>query len=176
MQAYSCLSDGVKRRDFNLKRWKSFCIECNRIPYRTNKSPTSKHKTRKPAANWSKSFNVLTSLRDIKERFKEEARVIESCLSRQESPVMRSADDFLRSNTLGRTGKESPVFNPADYIFQGYPHLRNRIYDNKPENWWQLQRDDTQRYEQRRGVYNSPIFEKKSDNGMFKSKSTCVRS
>ncbi|KAK1570977.1 hypothetical protein Q3G72_010071 [Acer saccharum] len=73
-EAYTCLSDSAKRRAFNLKRWKDFCIECNKIPYTNCKlspiQPThsSKHKAWKPA-NWpSKSYKFLRNLRDIKER------------------------------------------------------------------------------------------------------------
>ncbi|KAL5785138.1 hypothetical protein ACOSQ2_007530 [Xanthoceras sorbifolium] len=184
-EAYTCLSDSAKRRAFNLKRWKNFCIECNKIPYTNCKSPIhphpSKHKAWKPV-NWSRSYKFLRSLRDIKERFKEEARVIENCLSantassRQESSLVNpSPMNLFRSNTLSRTRKESPIFDPSDYIFQGYPHLRNRIY-KKPENCWYLHRENTQKCEQGIGMYGSPIFENRSEKGMYKSKSTCVRS
>ncbi|KAK0581071.1 hypothetical protein LWI29_009633 [Acer saccharum] len=149
-----CLSDSATRRAFNLKRWKVFCIECNKIPYTNCKlspiQPThsSKHKAWKPV-NWpSNSYKFLRNLRDIKERFKEEARVIENCLSsttttttassRQEPSLMNPSENLFRSNTLSKTRKESPIFDPSDYIFQGYPHLRNRI-NGKPEDCWYLE-------------------------------------
>ncbi|TXG71663.1 hypothetical protein EZV62_000242 [Acer yangbiense] len=190
-EAYTCLSDSAKRRAFNLKRWKDFCIECNKIPYTNCKlspiQPThsSKHKAWKPA-NWpSKSYKFLRNLRDIKERFKEEARVIEHCLSstttttassRQEPSLVHPSENLFRSNTLDRIRKESPIFDPSDYIFQGYPHLRNRI-NGKPDDCWYFHKENTQKCKQGRGMPDTPIFENRTDKGrMFKSKSTCVRS
>ncbi|TXG60660.1 hypothetical protein EZV62_015233 [Acer yangbiense] len=185
----------VLRRAFNMKRWKDFCIECNKIPYTNCKlspiQPThsSKHKAWKPA-NWpSKSYKFLRNLRDIKERFKEEARVIENCLSsstttttttiassRQEPSLVNPSENLFRSNTLSKTRKESPIFDPSDYIFQGYPHLRNPI-NGKPKDCWYFHKENTQKCKQGRGMSDSPIFENRTYKGrMFKSKSTCVRS
>ncbi|KAJ0035557.1 hypothetical protein Pint_24443 [Pistacia integerrima] len=176
-EAYTCLSDNAKRRAFNLERWKRFCIECNRIPYTSCKS-SPKDKDWKPA-NFSRSYKILRNLRNIKERFREEAKVIENCLSAnattsgKESPFFSSTENLLQSQH--RTPKESPIFNPSDYCFQGYPHLRNRIY-MKPDDFWYFHRESTHKYGKGREVHDSPIFENRSEREMYKSKSTCVRS
>lgn len=163
-----------------MERWKKFCIQCNKIPYTSCKSTVnshaSKHKPWNPA-NWSRSSKILRNLKDIKERFKEEAKVIENCLStnaasRKESLVNPSSNLFQNH---GRTKKESPIFDPSDYLFQGYPHLRNRMSE-KPDNFWYFNRETMHLYDQARGIYDSPIFESRPERRMFKSKSTCVRS
>ncbi|KAL9410239.1 hypothetical protein AB3S75_044076 [Citrus x aurantiifolia] len=180
-EAYTCLSDTAKRRAFNLERWKKFCIECNRIPYTSCKSPVnsraSKYKAWNPAA-WSRSYKILRNLRDIKERFKEEAKVIENCLSaaasRKESLLVNPSSNLFQSRH--RTQKETPVFDPSDYLFQGYPHLRNRMFI-KPQSFWYFPRENMEKCDEASGMcYDSPIFESRPQRGMFKSKSTCIRS
>lgn len=167
MQAYTCVSNGARRRAFDLERRKNSCFECNRIPYTTCSTPRKSN-----ASKTSRCKNLtsrLQGLKGIRERFKEEAKVIENCLranatSREESPLFNPSDGLFPSSN--RTRKESPVFNPSDYTFQGYPHLRTRIC-KKPENYWFLQSG--------RG-YDTPIFEVGSETAMLRSKSACVRS
>lgn len=174
LQAYTCLSDNAKRRAFNLERWKKFCTKCNRIPY------TSCKPSPKEPANFSISYKILRNFRSITERFKEEATVIEKCLSAnatktsgKESPFFRSKENLLLNHH--KTRKESPIFNPSDYRFQGYPHLRSRIY-MKPGNFWYFHGESIHKYGKEREVHDLPIFESRSDRGMYKSKSTCLRS
>uniref|UniRef100_A0A2C9UBM1 J domain-containing protein n=1 Tax=Manihot esculenta TaxID=3983 RepID=A0A2C9UBM1_MANES len=137
LQAYSCLSDNAKRRAFNLERWKHLCNECNRVPYmRCNSSSnlynTSKLQESNPA-NYSTSSRILQGLKDIRERFKEETKVMENCLKanaalRKGTPLFNTSDHLCESNTRFRSRRESPIFDPSAYLFEGYPHTRNRMY------------------------------------------------
>uniref|UniRef100_F6H6V8 J domain-containing protein n=1 Tax=Vitis vinifera TaxID=29760 RepID=F6H6V8_VITVI len=123
LRAYACLSDDVKRRTFDSERWRSFCRDCNRIPYTAcNPSANSGSAKLKPLnpTNWSRYYKVFRGLRDIRDRLKEEARVIENC---------------FKTNAASR--EEFPLFNPSDYQFQGYPHHRPLFY-KKTESLWYL--------------------------------------
>lgn len=184
MQAYTCLSNGAKRRAFDLERRKNFCFECNTIPYTTCSAPRKSNASKSSECNLtsrSRSHKVLQGLKGIRERFKEEAKVIENCLranatSREESPLFNPSEYlFPRNNNNNRTRKESLVFNPSDYTFQGYPHLRTRIC-KKPDNFWYLQSGRMMNYEQGSRRYDTPIFEVRSETAMLRSKSACVRS
>ncbi|KAK6265347.1 hypothetical protein QUC31_016184 [Theobroma cacao] len=183
-QAYTCLSDSVKRRAFNSERWKYFCIECNRIPYTSGNSLANSRYSSKPRAqgptSCARSSRVVQGLKDIRDRLKEEVRVIEHCLrvnslSRRESPLFDPSNNLCQSKIRQKSQRETPIFEPLDYFFQGYPHLRVQSY-KKPESFWHLQR----RSVQGRGTYQSPIFENASTTGIFrgmlKSKSVCIHS
>ncbi|XP_022722787.1 uncharacterized protein LOC111279966 [Durio zibethinus] len=184
LQAYACLSDNVRRRAFNSERWKYFCIECNRIPYSNGNSLANSQHSSKPKmqdpTNCSRSSRVVHGLKDIRDRFKEEIRVIENCLrvnslSRRESPVFNPSNNLCQSKIKHKSQGETPIFEPSDYPLQGYPHLRNQIH-KKPESFWHFQRGNVQT----RGKYHSPIFENASGTGMFrgmlKSKLLCIHS
>lgn len=184
-QAYACLTDHAKRRAFDLERWKNFCFQCNAIPYTTTTTTTT-HKTstgsnafpsedKAKATDWSRSYGIL---RGLKDKLREEAKVIENCLranaaaSRKESSLF-SPSDYLNSHS--GTHKESPIFNPSDYVFRDYPHHRTRI-QNKPDNFWYfLQAGHGLKCERgREKCYDSPIFEVRSGREAFRSKSACV--
>ncbi|OMO58378.1 hypothetical protein COLO4_34698 [Corchorus olitorius] len=185
-EAYACLSDSVRRRAFNSERWKYFCIHCNKIPYISGNSSIainsqfgSKPPRAQDPANFSRSGRGVQSFRDIRERLKEEVRVIENCLrvnslSKKESPLFNPSNNLSQtqsSKIRHKSQRETPIFEPTDYVFQGYPHSRNQVY-KKPENYWHLQRG--------KGTYQSPIFENASTTdilrGMLKSKSVCIHS
>ncbi|KAF5801726.1 putative DnaJ domain, Chaperone J-domain superfamily [Helianthus annuus] len=104
-EAYACLSDEAKRLDFDVKRWKNLCRECI-------KTPQSRTKVKGPSSpsDRSRSKKISTRMKEVKARFMEEARVIEKCLK-----VNANVDLF---------DKEIPVFNPNNYVNQGYPHFR----------------------------------------------------
>ncbi|CAN6726530.1 unnamed protein product [Malus baccata var. baccata] len=190
-EAYSCLSDDAKRRVFDLERWRRFCSECGTITYTTthhnspstaNPNPSSHHKPYNPTN--SRPCKVTKGLKDVRNRFREEVRVIESCLKANAAagtPGKQSSSSLFTPPAAfdafqSRFPRESPVFNPSDHKVQGYPHLRARIYE-KSKNFWQLRTGHhVLNYEQGRGSYDSPVFEVRSDSGMFKSRSTCVRS
>ncbi|XP_043708849.1 dnaJ homolog subfamily A member 4 [Telopea speciosissima] len=117
-QAYACLSDRTKRRAFDSERWKSFCTFCSqrsssKFPGNSEdklRSSDTRHRTR--------SNKISQSIREVRDRFNEETKVIERC---------------LRATHASRN--EFPVFDPSKYSFQDYPHYRTRIY-NKPNDFW----------------------------------------
>ncbi|WCJ23423.1 Chaperone DnaJ-domain superfamily protein [Euphorbia peplus] len=170
LEAYSCLSNAEKRRAFNLERRKKFCIKCNRIPYRKHQSDSCKR---------SRSYRVL------KERFREEAEVMENCLkanaalrnNNNQSPLFNPSENLYHRTNDFRCGlrRESPIFNPSDYVFEGYPHVRNRVF-TKPEEVWYSRRQSSSSYHQRKSKCDSPIFDHRSVNRIFKSGSACVSS
>ncbi|XVF38777.1 hypothetical protein REPUB_Repub20aG0131100 [Reevesia pubescens] len=179
-EAYSCLSDNVKRRAFNSERWTYFCIECKRIPYsNANSNHSSKLKAAQDPTNCSRSGKVVQGLKDMRDRFTEEIRVIENCLrvnslSRRESPLFNPSNNLCQSKVKHKSQRsETPIFEPSH--FQGYPHLRSQVY-KKPESFWHLERGSVEG----RGKYHSPIFENATATGIFrgmvKSKSVCIHS
>lgn len=109
----------------------------------------------------------------MRERFKEEAKVIENCLransmSRKESPLYNPVSYIQRSNSLHRFEKETPVFNPSDYMHQGYPHMRSHVYKNSAAFWF-LQTQSMLHSEKGGANYASPVFEVNTRR-MFPSK------
>lgn len=132
----------------------------------------------------SRSYKLWKNIKDIRERFKEEAKVMENCLRantmsrKEESPLYNPASRLERSKSQHRVEKESPVFNPSDYLYQGYPHLRNQIYKNS-ETFWYLQAENNVLNHNERGggaKYDSPVFEVRSKSRMFTSKFAYVPS
>ncbi|CAJ1963324.1 unnamed protein product [Sphenostylis stenocarpa] len=167
-EAYMCLSDAAKRKAFDLKRYKNFCFECNRIPYTSKKVPVpgnpngSSFKTRNINSG-SRSYKVWRNLREVRERLKEEAKVIENCLqvnlmSKKESPLYNPAD--YRQDKVER---EIPVFNPMKYVYQGYPHLRGHVHKNG-ETCWYLHTQNIVHNDKEEAKYASPIFEVRSQS------------
>lgn len=151
MQAYNCLSDTGKRKAFNSERWRRNFLEFKNIPYES-----CNHLLHNPNSNSEdalKSHKYLQNYKQVSARFKDELTVIEKCLRK-----------------IGPR-EESPLFNPCDFSFPGYPHRRTRIY-NKPEDLWCLQKGSMLSSEQgKKGKCDSPIFEVRSESYLFKSKS-----
>ncbi|KAK8527641.1 hypothetical protein V6N13_085460 [Hibiscus sabdariffa] len=170
-EAYSCLSDNVKRRAFNSERRKHFCIECDKIPYSNpnlsvNNIPqhSSKPKAQDPM-NCSNPERSMQILKDIRNRLEEEIRVVEHCLKvnrRRESPVFNPPNNH--SETKHRFRRETPIFEPSKYYFHGYPHLRSEVY-RENELFSHFKRGSLKG---RRGGYDSPIFENESEKRRFK--------
>ncbi|KAG5101364.1 hypothetical protein AAZX31_17G028500 [Glycine max] len=181
-EAYACLSNAAKRKAFDLERCKHFCFECKRIPYTSSNVPGNSSGSVFKAWNMitrSRSFKLWRNIRDMRERFMDEAKVIENCLrtnsmSRKESPPYDSAGFLHRSKSMHRFEKETPVFNPSDYLYQGYPHLRSNIYKNS-STFWYLQRNSMLHNEKGGALHASPVFDVKSRN-LFASKFTFVPS
>ncbi|XP_057729486.1 meiotically up-regulated gene 184 protein [Arachis stenosperma] len=171
-EAYTCLSNAAKRRAFDLERLKSLCFECKRIPNTSSNAGGSGFKAWN-IINISRSFKLWRNIRDMRERFKEEAKVIENCLransmSRKESPPYNPVGYLQRSKSLHRFDRETPVFNPSDYLYQGYPHLRSNVYKNS-STYWYLQTESMLHNAREGAQHGSPIFEVKS-RSMFTSK------
>ncbi|PON61967.1 Terminal organelle assembly protein [Parasponia andersonii] len=179
-EAYSCLSDNVQRKAFDSRRWRSFCFDClNANPAQPN-SPKSK--AWRSAPSRLKSHKILRGLKDLRDRFREETRVIENCLktnaaasSRKESSPFSPSSCLLRSKSHSGSRKESPIFNPSDYVFEGYPHVRSRVY-KKADKFWFFQTGHVLNCDRDRGKFDSPIFEVRPERGLYKSKSACVHS
>ncbi|XP_077218296.1 uncharacterized protein LOC143852663 [Tasmannia lanceolata] len=119
-EAYGCLSDNAKRIAFDYERRSSFCKECSRKPkYQTHNFNSNfnieKLGTGKPMEQ-AKSYKVLQAMKEARKRFKEEAKVIETCL--------QSYQAFRR---------EHPLFNPSNSpLLPGYPHQRTKIQCQLP--------------------------------------------
>ncbi|ESW26311.1 hypothetical protein PHAVU_003G108500 [Phaseolus vulgaris] len=168
-EAYACLSNAAKRKDFDVERYKHFCIECRRIPYTSSNAPVNSGGSGFKA--WhiitrSRSFKLWRNIREMRERFMDEAKVIENCLrtnsmSRKESPRQNPVGFLHRSKSLHRYEKETPVFDPSDYLYQGYPHLRSNIYKNS-STFWYLQRNSMHHNEKGGALHASPVFEVQS--------------
>lgn len=179
-EAYACLSNAAKRKAFDLERCKQFCFECKRIPFTSCNVPGNSSSSGFKAWNIitrSRSFKLWRNIRDMRERFMDEAKVIENCLrtnsmSRKESPLHKTLGYLNRSKSLHGFDKETPVFNPSDYLYQGYPHLRRDIYHNS-STFWYLRRNSMLHNEKRGAPHASPVFEVRS-RSLFPSKFTFV--
>lgn len=186
MQAYACLSDAEKRKAFELERWKNFCFECKKIPYSSSASvPRNIPNGGSGFRVWniisrSRSYKIWKNFKEMRERFKEEARVIENCLrvnsmNRKESPVFNPGDYLDRSKSQRRTDRETPVFNPSNYLYQGYPHFRSQVFQN-PEKLWYLQSGNSVVNDRGGATYDSPVFEVRPERRMFANKFAYVPS
>ncbi|KEH32313.1 putative DnaJ domain-containing protein [Medicago truncatula] len=168
-EANACLTNAAKREAFDFERYKNFCIECKRIPY-TSSGNVSVNSSGSGFKAWniitkSRSFKFWRNIKDIRERFNEEAKVVENCMrvnsmSRNESPLY-NPDSYLHRSKSHRFEKETPVFNPSDYLYQGYPHMRGLINKN-PSAFWYLQTSSMLHNEKRGAQHSSPVFEVKS--------------
>lgn len=176
LQACICLSDAAKRKAFDLKRHKNFCFECNRIPYSTSKhvpgnSNCSTFKTWNIIRD-SRSYKVLRNIRDMRERLKEETKVIENCLrknsmSKKESPLYNPDDYRHGSSFKHKVEREIPVFNPLKNLHKGYPHLRGNVYKNSETCWWYLHTQNLVHNDKGEAKYASPVFEVRSQRSML---------
>lgn len=144
-EAYACLSDKAKRKAFNIERRYIFCKECSwQCPSETSDfaGVDAGNLKRSNTADQGKSNKVLKALKEVSNRFKEEAKVIENC---------------LRVNAKSR-GKESPPFDPSNYeMFPNYPHYRSRNF-KKCNEIWNIRSPNF-----RKRTCESPIFEIRSD-------------
>ncbi|KFK38141.1 hypothetical protein AALP_AA3G074800 [Arabis alpina] len=127
-EAYLCLSDETKRRCFNTDRRKNICMKCSRVSHKTKENRTE-----------TKPNRFCQTLRDIRDKFREENKVIERCLKTTNSSRC-NGNRTEETSVFGvpnrnRFNKELPVFNPSDYKLWGYPHVRNRVLDNNLSDW-----------------------------------------
>lgn len=165
----------MKRRAFDLDRKKKFCPDCKTIPYRNLSS-----------ARKLNPLNVLGALKVMKERLKEEASVIENCLRANNNNTSNSSATTETTSSSSsifnpppgawfhhRNLKETPIFNPSDYVCQGYPHFRTRIH-SKPQSFRCFRTGNTLKYEQARGKYEHPVFEVRSESFLLQKQSAFV--
>lgn len=120
------------------------------------------------------SSKIRRNIRDMRERLKEEAKVIENCLrtnsvSKMESPIYNGSSQH-------RVEKENPVFNPSNYKYQSYPHPRGYVYNNS-QTCWYLQTENIVQNDKGETKHASPVFEVKSrSSSMQTTKFSCVPS
>ncbi|KAL1320866.1 dnaJ-related protein rsp1-like [Arachis ipaensis] len=186
-EAYACLSDAAKRKAFNLERSKSLCIECNRIPSNSNNnngsSSSFKSSRSSSISSSSRSCKLWRNINDIRESLREEAKVIEKCLRVNNSmPTKNYDDDYMHrsrgpnnNNNKHRVEKETPVFNPSNYLYQGYPHRRNHVNKDYSEKFWYLQQETNavQSNNYSKGgsdKFSSSVFEAETQRSMFSRK------
>lgn len=163
--AYTCLSDNAKRGRFHLERLKTLCTQCNKIHHPIRIPPTnstaSKHNKGSNPTQQSRANKILRNLKNMRDRFKEEARVIENCLrtnaSENETPLFNPINYHFNGYPHHRTQKESPLYNPSDYS-----HLRTPSY-KKSDNVIYMKTGNMVR----RGKHDMPIFELKSERKTF---------
>uniref|UniRef100_A0A7N0UH30 J domain-containing protein n=1 Tax=Kalanchoe fedtschenkoi TaxID=63787 RepID=A0A7N0UH30_KALFE len=185
-QAYTCLSDELKRRAFDLDRLKNSCLICNEIMNKSgslsNSSPATKTKGFKlNSPDRSKLIRFWRGWREIRERFKAEASVIDTCLKsntsarKKEYPIFSPSDGsmFKGYYCSQRDSKESPVFNPREesQMFHRYPTME-RTRSNKA--WYSEKRSGWSQAGRR--MQETPVFEVRHDTSrLYRSKSAaCV--
>ncbi|KAL0323423.1 UNVERIFIED_CONTAM: hypothetical protein Sangu_1961600 [Sesamum angustifolium] len=124
-EAYYCLSDNGRRAAFDLERKAISCCECNTVPRTNSELPRHTNvKIQTPYQEPLRFNQIHRRIKELRTKLKEEATIIEKCLrtnaitSRRESP-----------NINATRGKETPVFNPSNYQYKGYPH--NRTINHK---------------------------------------------
>ncbi|OVA02596.1 Glycoside hydrolase [Macleaya cordata] len=101
-EAYACLSDKARRTAFDFERSNNLCAECERVRFQTCNLHTEAAKKNK----------ILQRSREVREKFRKEAMVIENC---------------LKAHKASRE-EEYPLFDPSNYVFQDYPHPRTQMY------------------------------------------------
>ncbi|KAJ4968909.1 hypothetical protein NE237_015610 [Protea cynaroides] len=144
-EAYACLSDRTKRRAFDCERCKSFCTDCSQRSFSKFQGISEVKLQGSDPRHWTRSNKNLKGIREVRDRFKEELKVIERC---------------LRANQASRN--ESPVFDPRNYSLQDYPHRRTQIFRSV--------NIDIPGYDYRRGRCSSPIFEIGSEKRSLRSR------
>ncbi|KAK2990302.1 hypothetical protein RJ640_014754 [Escallonia rubra] len=166
-EAYACLSDKARREAFDLERWNSFCIDCNRASNITCSTPSnsSEKLTGVFPADRQRSNNITRGLKDIRTRFMEEARVIENCLKANAASRKGYPSSYA-------SGKESPIFEPSNYQARDYQNRTRNC--REPEGFCCLRTGNG--YKQRNAKCDSPIFEYKSEKRSFNLKSVRPRS
>ncbi|RZC80716.1 hypothetical protein C5167_043297 [Papaver somniferum] len=104
-EAYICLTDKAKRTTFDFERNKrSKCEECDKA-----RRPRSSGYLHKDAVK----ENTKCSREVLKETFIRESIVIQNCLRTHKA--------------TSKLGEDCPVFDPANYTFQDYPHRRTQL-------------------------------------------------
>lgn len=123
----------------------------------------------------SVSSKIRRNIIDMRERLKEETKVIENCLKTKSVPKKESS--IHGGSSQHRVEKEIPVFNPSNYKYKSYPHSRGYVYKNS-ETYWYLQTENIVHNDKREAKHvPSPVFEIKSrGSSMHTSKFSCVPS
>ncbi|KAG0472183.1 hypothetical protein HPP92_016729 [Vanilla planifolia] len=130
-EAYACLSDKARRKNFNSEKRRNFCKECykkwlsNQLKnndnggnksYNEDNGNNNNNGQPRPKKQTStdrvRRCQILQAWKQVQKRFRDESRVIESCLR----------------TTMKASGSESPLFDPCDRNqFPNYPHRRTSL-------------------------------------------------
>ncbi|KAI4311136.1 hypothetical protein MLD38_036056 [Melastoma candidum] len=121
-EAYNCLSNAASRKAFDEAKQKNACPQCRNSQLCHAPKPVK--------------LPDIDMLENIGDRFREEVRVINSCLRAYvEKPTTKGYPQrCYRSKTAvcwSFEKKESPVFDSSRHAFSGYPHVRSRVAADK---------------------------------------------
>ncbi|KAL8490598.1 hypothetical protein ACS0TY_022559 [Phlomoides rotata] len=154
-EAYYCLSDTARRRAFDSKRRTTSCIKCN-----INTCPP----TPTPYQESSKQSRTQRRIKDLRIKLMDEAIIIQKCLKPNAAaePV-----------TVNGTRRETPIFNPSDYQYKGYPHHRTINYNKLQE--FRAAFEIKNRWMHNTASYESPVFEHRSGTSSFMSRCSSTR-
>ncbi|KAG8372916.1 hypothetical protein BUALT_Bualt12G0116800 [Buddleja alternifolia] len=158
-EAYFCLSNNARRAAFDSERKKNIsCIKCNMILYPTSNPPKVYQET-------SRFDRVQRRMRELRNKLKDEAVIIEKCL-------MSNA----RASSVNANGirTETPVFNPSDHQNKGYPHHRT-INPNNLDNLRAYFMIGNRCLHTSSRNIESPIFQYGSERGCFVSRCASTR-
>ncbi|KAK9084289.1 hypothetical protein Scep_030760 [Stephania cephalantha] len=146
-EAYACLSDEAKRRVFDAQRWNNSCAECKGVPGNSTGSNSAV----------VLNSRILRRMKEVRDRFREEVRIIENCLKTKKA--------FC---------EESPVFKPSNN-----PHQRSQNY-LRPDDLQYLRASSVKShmtgsrymFDHSSGCYESLTFEIRSESRSFRNPST----
>ncbi|MCL7038674.1 hypothetical protein MKW94_030652 [Papaver nudicaule] len=134
-EAYICLTDKAKRTAFDCQRRKNKCDECGRA---------RRSRGRNLHKNLAKE-NTKSSREALKERVILENIVIENCLKAHKA--------------TSKLGEDYPVFDPANYMSQNYPHCRTQYSHRYSGDYLFPRKENVPMFSQTRGVKcESPVF------------------
>ncbi|KAK4737637.1 hypothetical protein R3W88_001334 [Solanum pinnatisectum] len=156
-QAYVCLTDEASREAFETDRRNHICPKCSiksteKTPRHGNVAQVAKTFPPPDKAR-TVSRSISRRVKELKARFTEEVSVINTCLKAKPSPSTYSVN---QPQTLTRRN-ETPIFNPSNYEFKGYPH---------PSNYRKL----LHRFQERntdKHVSSYPVFETRSEKEAY---------
>ncbi|XP_042019546.1 meiotically up-regulated gene 184 protein-like [Salvia splendens] len=124
-EAYLCLSDTTRRREFDTERKTMSCIKCNpNSSKRTDPPPltnSNNNATTPKPTQASRNSRIRGRVRELRAKLAEESTIINRCLMANAAASAAKA--------LGAQ-KESPVFDPSDY-----PHHRTARLEEQPSEW-----------------------------------------
>ncbi|KAL0368194.1 UNVERIFIED_CONTAM: Chaperone protein DnaJ [Sesamum calycinum] len=124
-EAYYCLSDNGRRAAFDLERKAISCCECSTVPRTNSELPRHTNvKIQTPYQEPLRFNQIHRRIKELRTKLKEEATIIEKCLKTNAITSKRETP-----NINATRGKETPVFNPSNYQYKGYPH--NRTINHK---------------------------------------------
>ncbi|KAL3641909.1 hypothetical protein CASFOL_012724 [Castilleja foliolosa] len=150
-EAYFCLSDSAKRATFDSQRQNISCTKCNN-------TTTNITKIRKTLHQETTTTISNLRLKELRNKLKDEANIIEKCLAANATASRRPIEKFGN-----RTKTELPVFNPSDYYqYNGTPQNRT-INHRQMEDLRACFRMGNRCLNDRVSMNSSPVFQCRSE-------------